>query len=482
MKTINTKVVIIGAGITGLTTAYYLKKSGIDAIVVEKSGKVGGVIQTMRENGFIYETGPNTGVLSQPETQELINELDTGCQLEIANEKAKKRWIWKKDKWEALPSGLGSGIRTPLFTTRDKFRLLGEPFRKRGTNPDETLANLVLRRMGKSFLDYAVDPFILGIYSGDPSYLITRHALPKLYNLEQNYGSFIGGAIKKGFQKKDQRAAMATGQVFSVKGGLSNLINSLVSSIGMDRILLNFLNVAVNPENLKSDQIGNDLHSDSDYYQETPPVSIRYSTTGLLNNEPVRIDSQYVIISTGSHEFPSLLPFVDKLQMQSLSNLEYAKVVQATIGFKKWDGIQLDAFGGLVPFKENRDILGILFLSSFLSDRAPESGALLSVFMGGFRKPEVYDWTDDFITAILEKELKSMTGISEFKPDLLKITRYSHAIPQYGLSTGDRLKAAEMTQRLYPGLIIGGNMKNGIGMSDRIKQGREMATMIITRW
>jgi oxygen-dependent protoporphyrinogen oxidase len=161
--------------------------------------------------------------------------------------------------------------------------------------------------------------------------------------------------------------------------------------------------------------------------------------------------------------------------MAELNNLLYAKVVQVTLGFHKWEGLPLDAFGGLVPFKEKRDVLGILFLSSFLSGRAPDGGALLSVFMGGIRKPQLVDLPDKDILGILDKEVVAMTGLQSFNPDLIKITRYNHAIPQYGLSTGERLKAVESIQSSNPGLFIGGNLRNGIGMSDRIKQGRELA-------
>src|SRR5665647_1256793 len=178
------------------------------------------------------EAGPNTGVVSQPEIMELFDDLSGDCAIEIANPDAKKRLIWKDGKWHPLPSGLFQAITTPLFSTYDKFRILGEPFRKKGTNPDETIADLVLRRMGKSYLDYAVDPFISGIYAGDPSKLVTRFALPKLYQLEQNYGSFIGGTIKKSSEPKDERSKRATREVFSAKGGLQNLINALVKSIG----------------------------------------------------------------------------------------------------------------------------------------------------------------------------------------------------------------------------------------------------------
>lgn len=465
MKKFETQVVIIGAGITGLTTAYYLKKRGIDCLVLEKQAHAGGVIQTHYEEGFVYETGPNTGVLSQPETIELVNELEGLCEIEIANAAAKKRWIWKGNEWHALPSGFKEAVNTPLFTLKDKLRILGEPLRPRGKNPDESLAGLVKRRLGESFLDYAIDPFILGIYAGDPSYLITRYALPKLYNLEQNYGSFIGGAIRKGFKKKDERAKLATGEVFSIKGGLSNMVNALTTKIDSAAILLNFKGAVVIPvnEGLK---------------RYNSPGSIRFIVQGYLDGEEVEIQTSNVITTSGSHELPLTLPFISKEEAASLDNLLYARVIQATLGFREWKGKPLNAFGGLVPFKENSDVLGILFLSSFLTGRAPKGGALLSVFLGGVRRPELANLGDDEVTKVLQKEIPIMTGLKEFQPDLMKITRYSHAIPQYGLSTGERLEVVDLLQKKYPGLLIGGNLRNGIGMSDRIKQGRELAEMI----
>ena len=129
----NQKIAIVGAGLTGLTTAFYLKRAGIDVHIFEKSDRAGGVIRTHTENGFTFESGPNTGVLGQPEALELIENLKGDCELEIADEAAKARWIWKGKKWRPLPSGLIGGITTPLFSFTDKLRLLGEPFRKPGT-------------------------------------------------------------------------------------------------------------------------------------------------------------------------------------------------------------------------------------------------------------------------------------------------------------------------------------------------------------
>ncbi|WP_423127615.1 protoporphyrinogen oxidase [Gaoshiqia sp. Z1-71] len=442
------KVAVIGAGLTGLTTAYYLLKRGIDVSVFEKSDRAGGVIQTVREDGFLYENGPSTGVLSHPEAAELIEELGGLCELEIADETAKYRWIWKGDRWHALPSGLIGGIRTPLFSFADKLRLLGEPFRKPGTNPDESLADLVRRRMGKSFLDYAVDPFILGIYSGDPEKLITKYAMPKLYNLEQKYGSFIGGTIRKAKEPKSERDKKATRQVFSLKDGLSNLIDALVRKIGPERIHLNAAGL------------------------EVSKLSQGYELA-YTGSSPLYFDQ--VISTVGAYALKNIFEFIPTAQLAKIEKLPYARVVQVSVGFKKWEGINLKAFGGLIPFREKRQVLGCLFLSSFLKNRAPEGGVLISTFLGGVRKPEMVDLADEEIRNIVSSELKMLLGLTKWAPDLLVVNRYQHAIPQYGIESEEKLAAIADLEKANPGLILAGNIRDGIGMADRIRQGRMIA-------
>ena len=219
--------VVIGAGLTGLTTAHTLKKRGKSVVVVEKKNRIGGQIQTHQQGDFTFESGPNTGIVSYPEVAELFQDLEKwGCQLEEAHEEARQRWIWKGTKFHALPANPIAALRTPLFTWRDKWGILREPFRPKGTNPNEDVATMVVRRLGKSYLDYAVDPFISGVYAGNPHTLITRFALPKLYNLEQNYGSFIRGAIAKSKEKKSHRDRLATKKVFSAVGGLQAMSTS----------------------------------------------------------------------------------------------------------------------------------------------------------------------------------------------------------------------------------------------------------------
>ncbi|MFP4289365.1 MAG: protoporphyrinogen oxidase [Bacteroidales bacterium] len=445
--------VVIGAGLTGLTAAYHLRKK--DILVLEENPEAGGVIHTQRNDGFLYESGPNTGVVGTPEIVELFEELKGKCELEEANENNKKRYILKDGNWQPLPGSLKGGIQTPLFTLGDKIRLLGEPFRSKGKDPHETLSALVKRRMGQSFLDYAIDPFILGVYAGDPDVLVPKYALPKLYNLEQDYGSFIGGAIKKQMEKKTDQEKKVTRKVFSVKGGLSNLVIALFKSVGEDKFVFEAKGVEVLPQD--------DL------------FLINYHKNGKTFN----VRTRNVISTTGAHQLPSVMPFIDKKDIGVLTGLHYARVVEVSLGFKEWEGMPLDAFGGLIPSRENRDILGILFLSALFSDRAPANGALLTVFIGGSRKEHLVNFTDDQIRNLVQKEVTDLMGLPSFHPSLFYINRYDHAIPQYDARSGKRFEVIRKLEALYPGLFLGGNMRDGIGMADRVKQGKNLAMNIL---
>ena len=452
MKQSHTDIAIIGAGLTGLTTGFWLTRAGKQIQIIEKQDRAGGQIRTFQANGFIYESGPNTGVVSYPEVAELFAALSPDCTLETAREESKKRWIWKGNKFHALPSGLVSAVTTPLFTLYDKFRILGEPFRAKGTNPDESVAELAARRLGKSFVDYAVDPFLSGVYAGNPNTLITRHALPKLYNLEQDYGSFIKGSIAKAKLPKTDRDKLATKKVFSATGGLEKLSQALVKSIGQERITLSANDVKIEPQ-------GNQW-------------LITYCTPegehSLIANK--------VVTTCGAYALPDLLPFIPKEDIGQISNLHYAPIIQASVGFHNTRGLRFDAFGGLVPSKEKRDVLGILFPSACFVGRSPEEGALFSFFIGGVRHADMLDWSDEQLKDMILKNIHSMLKFpADVQPDLIHIFRHQKAIPQYEKSSEARFKMIEELQNRYPGLILAGNIKGGIGMADRIRQATGIA-------
>lgn len=449
------EVVVLGAGLTGLTTAFHLQKRGLDFVVLEQANHAGGVIRSVSENGFLYEEGPNSGVISNAEVLHLFEALGTECEMEVAAGAVKKRYVLKDGNWEALPGGLKAAVKTPLFTLKDKFRILLEPFRPKGKDPHETLAGLVRRRLGESFLNYAIDPFIIGVYAGDPGRLVPKYALPKLYQLEQQYGSFIGGSIKKQFQPKTEEMKRVTRGVFSVKGGISALINALVKNIGDDRILLNSNEIKVKPV--------------ADHFE-----------VSYLNSqgERISIETPKVISTIGAHQLDKVMSFVDSVSLSKITALHYTKVLEVIVGFKEWKGMKLDAFGGLIPFVEKRDLLGLLFMSALFQNRAPEGGALFSIFMGGVRRADIFPLSDEEVQKIVQKEFCDLMKITDFQPELFKIIRHPYAIPQYEADSGERFRTITAIEQKYPGLVIGGNLRDGIGMADRILQGRKLSEAV----
>jgi len=445
--------IILGAGLTGLSTAFFMQKKGYNVLVLEKNERIGGAMCSHSENGFVYEEGPNTGVIGNPEIAELFESL--GIEPEIAKSSAEKRLILKNKKWYPLPSGALGFFKTPLFTFADKLKITTEPLRPKGKNPDESVASLAARRIGKSFVDYAVNPFISGIYAGDPDKLVTRYALPKLYHLEQKYGSFIGGTIKKSREPKSERDKKATRKVFSVKGGFGTLIHSLEDHIGKNNIVCNAKDIEVSKANGS------------------------YEISYWLNDEKYMLQSLRVISTVGAPALPDIFPFIDKNDMNPIAELNYARIIQIAVGVER--SAVDDAFisfGGLIPQKENRRILGALLPSFCFDGRAPEGYATIAIYMGGVRNPQYIHLTDVELKNIVEEELNELFQIPPVAIQFMKIYRHPHAIPQYEKSSGERFDAVNRIEKANPGLIIAGNLRNGIGIADRVKQAYEIAENI----
>ncbi len=448
-------IVVIGSGITGLTCAFQSKQRGADVTVLECKDRIGGQINSQHIGDFIFESGPNTGVVKHPEVVELFEQLGGACELETALESSKRRLIWKGDRFHALPSSLGSALKTPLFTWYDKIRILGEPWRKKGNDPYESIGSLAERRLGKSYVEYAVDPFLSGVYAGDPYKLPARLALPRLYNLEQEYGSFIRGAIAKAKLPKTERDRKATKKVFSARGGFSNLVNALADAIGREHLITSALDIKIMPEG--------------------KGWKITYNKEG----EQQQIIADKVVTTCGAYSLPELLPFIDKATMDDLSNLYYAPVVQVGVGIKDCGDNQWLAFGGLVPSKEHKQVLGILFPSACFEGRCPKQGATMAYFIGGRRHPEMLNKTDEEFETLMNETLSDMLKYDkDKKADAIRVYRHERAIPQYEASSDARLAAVEKVQKQYPTLRIAGNLRDGIGIGDRIKQGFDEAKIL----
>src|SRR6478736_4668885 len=227
-------VAIIGAVITGLTAAFYLKRKGLTVTVYEASGRVGGVIQSLRKNGYLAEFGPNTLLETSPKIAQLVRDVGLQSRRLDPDPQAGARYVVRYGRPIEMPGSPLGFFNTDLFTLKAKFAVLREPFIKpRRDGVEESIAQFVVRRFNQEFLDHAIDALVAGIYAGDPHKLSVTHAFPKLKALEDNYGSMIKGQIL-GARERTQRGEVAKDRApkFSFDEGLQVLTDTLAQKLG----------------------------------------------------------------------------------------------------------------------------------------------------------------------------------------------------------------------------------------------------------
>src|SRR5687768_7134881 len=216
---------VIGAGISGLTTAFHLARGGQRVAVLEASPRVGGSLETRTDGPWRFELGPNTVLESHESVTRLIREAGLDGEKVTASPSARRRYLWKGGRLHPLPSGPLGFLRTPLFPASAKLRLLREPWISKGDS-EESIAAFVRRRLGQAFLDYAVGPFVSGVYAGDPERLSVRHAVPKIADLEREHGSLLRGALAgRG------GGAAARGAMMGYRGGFGRLAQRLAAGL-----------------------------------------------------------------------------------------------------------------------------------------------------------------------------------------------------------------------------------------------------------
>ena len=399
-------IAVIGGGITGLTAAWHLQKCGQQVTVFEAALLPGGAIRSHREGGWLHEAGPNSLLEGSASVATFIDAIGVGARRIYAAEAAKNRYVVRDAKLIALPASPVEFLKTRLFSTRAKLRLLGEPFRSRSSSEcEESVATFVERRLGREFLDYAINPFVGGVYAGDPRQLSVRHAFPKLHALEQKHGSLLRGALK-------QRNARGgpKGRIFSFPEGLAEIPRAIVRSLG-DAVWLSTRVKQVR-------RAGNQWEITSE------------------SRGAIRVDQFSSVICALPADALAGLNFKDVAGAERLSlvrEIKHPPVVSVFTGFRRKDVLHpLDGFGLLVPELERRNILGTLFSSTLFPDRAPEDMIGLTTFVGGVRSPELASLDDAALALLVGSELRDLLGANG-EIQYLDVRRSPRAIPQYTL-------------------------------------------------
>jgi oxygen-dependent protoporphyrinogen oxidase len=441
----NREVVIIGAGITGLTTAHWLKKDGYNVTIIEANSEVGGSMVTEKENGYLIDFGPNSGLETTPLIKILVEDLNLQSQFIYGNKAGNKRYILKDDKLHALPMSPKGFFATKLFSTKAKLRLALEPFI--GKSEDgyyQSISEFVIRRLGREFLDYAINPFVAGVFAGDPDKLSVKSAFPKLYRLEELYGGLIKGTIKGARErKKSGEKSKQDASMFSFVDGMVTLPKALQKEFG-NQILFNSSVTTVNK------------------------VENKYSVLYEQNNEKKEIVADIVISTAPAKEAANIFNSLDSELSNHLIELYYPPVMVLYVGYDKKDiGQPLDGFGFLIPSKEKKNFLGALWSSVIFDNRSPKGKAAFTLFVGGARSPEIFEKDNDVIIDEVLKEFEKLMRITG-KPELKKYKFWKNAIPQYNIGYVEHENYFKQFEA-NSGIILGGNYIGGISVGDCIR-------------
>ncbi len=442
-------VAIIGAGITGLTTAFCLKRKGIPVTLYEAGARAGGVIESVRREGFLAESGPNTILETSPEVSQLIADLNLQSRRLYTDPGAEARYVVRAGRPVAMPSSQLGLFTSPLLSVRAKLALLREPFvPRRRDGREESVADFVARRLNAEFLERLVDALVAGIYAGDPRRLSVQQALPRLAQLETQYGSLIKGQIRGARERrKSGQTARDRAPKFSFDEGLQVLPDTLATQLG-SALKLNAPvgRLAKNGNVWRVSAAG----GEGDY------AAVIYCGTAFRLAElqvaaPAPVD------------------------LSLFAQIRYAPVASVVLGFRQADvAHRCQGFGMLIPGMEGFKILGTIFSSALFPNRAPAGHVLLSSYLGGERHPELAALPAEELTRLTREDLRALLGANG-SPVFQHTALYPRAIPQYNLGYGQFKDLMNQIESTAPGLFFAGHFRDGVSLGDSITAGCKMA-------
>lgn len=452
------RITVVGGGISGLTVAYALVNSSqFEVTVLEEDSRPGGKIWTDRAEGFLCEKGVNGFLDNKPKTLELCKNL--GMDVLRSNENAKRRFIFSDGKLNALPESPLSFLKSGLMSWHGKLRMVYELIAPKGPE-DETVADFVIRRLGKEGLEKLVDPMTSGIFAGDPYRMSIKSCFPRIKELELAHGSLIRALIKIKKERKKTGGPEAGpgpgGNLTSFYNGAQVIIDALAEKLG-GRIRLG---VSVRGIARRGGKKCNSYK---------------------LHTSEGTIDSDIVVLASPAYASAGILKEFDVNLSKTIFEIPYAPVSVVCFGYKREKVLHsLKGFGFLIPHREGRKILGTLWDSSIFPNRAPESHVLLRSMVGGAKSPELAMLEDDKLINMVFDELSPLLSLRE-EPDMVRVYRWERAIPQYVMGHSEKLEYIGERLKSYPGLYLTGNAYRGVGMNDCIENGYKIADEILLK-
>jgi oxygen-dependent protoporphyrinogen oxidase len=473
------RTAVIGGGIAGLAAAYELERArAMDPTVrytlFESRERLGGALAGEVVDGTVLERGPDSFLTDKPAAAALCRELGLGGDLLPSNDRERKTWILVKNELVPLPDGLMFLIptklvptaMTPLFSVPTKLRMGVEmlyfPWKKR--TADESVASLVMRHFGPEAVDRLADPLLSGIYGGDAAQLSAQAVLPRLVEMENQYGSLTRGMLAAHRKMKARAAAngkpagqTAERPIFTtLRGGMQTLVEAVRTRLDWAAV------------------------------RTLTPVTGLEKTSGGWNVYAEGGWEFYdaVIMASPAWAAGELLAGVDPVLAQELAGIPYSSSITVNLLYDEDAlGKLPEGFGFLVPASERRSLLACTFShKKFLGKTAP-GRAVIRAFLGGMRNEALLSESDQGLVAIVRHELidilgEQVRGIG-LDPLYAQVTRWRRAMAQYSVGHGARMERIKQRVSALPGLRLVGNAYDGIGVPDCVRLGRTAAAELI---
>ena len=474
-------VVIVGGGISGLAALEHLTRVAPDVRVtlVEASPRLGGLIRTHRDSGFVMEAGPDVILTAKPAALELARRVGLGDRIQSTNPAAQGSFILSDGTLRRIPDGLtglvpsrfGPFVTTPLISPLGKARVALEYFiPPRRDAADESIAHFVGRRLGREMYERLVEPLLSGISAGDGEQLSIDAMFPQLKAYERDYGGLVRGMLarKRAPAGASRPASGGIGAFASFPAGLQELPEAVERttrernrSSGTTSILLGSSVQAI-ARGDASDMVAS---------------GARYAVA-LSDGRLVAADA--VIVATPAFAAATLVRGLDPSLADMLEAVEYASMVTISLAFPRTAlPRKLDATGYVVPRVAKRPVLACTFSSVKFDHRAPAGQALFRLFIGGVGRGNFESSSDEALERLAREELREVLGIGA-RPTLVQIDRFDRAMPQYTVGhTARTARIAGAAARL-PGLALAGAVYGGVGIPDCVRSGVEAAGRALT--
>jgi len=451
-------VVIVGSGISGLSTAYYLAKAGVRSTLVERSARLGGVIQTETVNGCVIEAGPDSFLSAKPAALELIRDLDLASDVIGSNDSRRVTYIWKGGRLIPMPDGLMMMVPTkilpvvvsPLLSWSTKIRMGLEYFRAAPAAPlaDRSVADFIEDHYGSEAVEYLAEPLLAGVYGGDPRALSVGSVLARFVELENQYGSLTRGVLAER-AKAAMNHSSAAPLFRTMKHGLGQMVDAILNAI-RNSIQV----VRGTAETVESSGSGLRLRVSGDW-----------------------IEASHLVLACPAYQAGAIAASIEPELGELLSGIDYSSSMTVALGYRRAAlNHPLNGFGFLVPKKERRRLVACTWVGSKFSHRVPEDWAVLRCFLGGH---ETMDLTDQEVLACVQEELRDIRGVAA-APDFHRISRWPRSMAQYTVGHAERVRRIEALAARRANLHLVGNAYYGIGIPDCIRMGKHAAARIAT--